>query len=186
MRWNVSLSVAAKAVLVGVSLSSAALLTACVPHKQTGYLEIGNRLDFRQLVSQHGAPFGEIGNVRLVVYADSMDASRMVHRVFADYAPACFDSGTVVFVGDVSGMPSFITRLAAVPLMQSYTYPVWLDYDGTATENLPVLEDQVSLISVEDARMVSIGYAHTDAGIANALQEYCVKMAGKSETTSAP
>lgn len=185
MRWNVPFSVCAKTASA-VSFLSVAVLTACVPHKQTGYLEIGNRLDFRQLVSQHGAPFGEIDKVRLVLYADSMDGSRMVHRVFADYSPACFDAGTVVFVGDVSGMPSFVTRLAAVPLMQSYTYPVWLDYDGTATENLPVLEDQVSLITVEDGRMVSIGYVRTDEGISNALLNYCVKVTGKTETASAP
>ena len=186
MRWNFSPDKNSRVLLSGFVLSGSALLAACVPHKQTGYLEIGNRLDFRQLVSQHGAPFGDLSKVHLVVYADSMAGNRMVHRVFTEFSTACFDSGSVAFVGDVSGMPSFVTRLAAVPLMQSYTYPVWLDYDGSATQNIPVLEDQVSLITVEDGRMVSIGYAHTDEGISNALVKYCVKESAKTQTASAP
>lgn len=154
-----------------IALSAA--LAACVPHKQTGYLDIGNRLDFRQLVSQHGSPFGDVGAVQLVLYADSMAASRMAHKVMSAFDPACLNQGVVVFVGDISGMPAFIARVAALPLMQSYPYPVWLDYDGAATQNLPVQQKQLSLIDIEDGRMVAIGYAHTEVALINALARYC-------------
>lgn len=157
--------------LLFIALATA--LTACVPHKQTGYLDIGNRLDFRQLVSQHGAPFGDIDQVQLVLYADSMAASRMAHKVLSTYDPACLNQGKVVFVGDISGMPAFIARVAAIPLMQSYPYPVWLDYDGIATKNIPVQPKQVSLIDAEDGRLVAIGYAHTDVALHTALALYC-------------
>ncbi len=184
MFWNFPALNCGDTRIVGVTLSALFALVACAPHKQTGYLDIGNRLDFRQLVSQHGAPFGDLSTVRLVVYADSMAGNRMVHGVFSLYTPACFNAGTVAFVGDVSGMPSFITRMAAVPMMQNYNYPVWLDYDGAATRNIPVLEDQVSLISVEDGRMTSISYAHGAAGIAKAISDYCEKLPDTGETSS--
>lgn len=154
-------------------LTLSAALTACVPHKQTGYLDIGNRLDFRQLVSQHGAPFGNTDSVQLVLYADSMAASRMTHKVLSSYDPACLNQGNVVFVGDISGMPAFIARVAAIPLMQSYPYPVWLDYDGVATKNIPVQQKQVSMIDVEDGRLVAMGYAQTEVALHTSLARYC-------------
>lgn len=157
--------------LLFVALSVA--LTACVPHKQTGYLDIGNRVDFRQLVSQHGAPFGNADIVQLVLYADSMAASRMAHKVLSTYDPYCLNQGKVVFVGDISGMPAFIARVAAIPLMQSYPYPVWLDYDGVATKNIPVQQKQISMIDVEDGRLVAIGYAQTEIALNTSLARYC-------------
>ena len=158
-------------------IALAAALSACVPHKQTGYLDIGNRVDFRQLVSQHGAPFGDVDNVQLVLYADSMAASRMAHKVLSAYDPACLNQGKVVFVGDISGMPAFIARVAAIPLMQSYPYPVWLDYDGVATKNIPVQQKQVSMIEVEDGRLVAIGYAQTEIALNTSLARYCKPVA---------
>lgn len=169
-----------------VTALMAASTFACVSHKQTGYLDIGNRLDFRQLVSQHGAPYAGTEKLQLVVYADSMAANRMSHQVLGSFDAGCFNEGVVAFVGDVSGMPSFITRIAAVPLMQSYPYPVWLDYDGTATQNLPVQKDQVSLIEVEDGRLESIGYAHTEAGVIKALEQYCKRDTVAAGNASTP
>lgn len=150
-----------------------AVLTGCVSTKQTGYLDIGNRVDFRQLVNQYGTPYGGTEKLHLVLYANSMAANRLAHNVLTDFNPSCLKDGTVAFVGNVSAMPSFITRIVAVPKMRDYVYPVWLDYDGQATDNLPVQADQVSMIDVEDGRLTSIGYAFTEEGLSKSVSRFC-------------
>ena len=65
----------------------------------------------------------------------------------------CLTEGRVAYVADISGMPSIISHLVAVPRMRDYPYPIWLDYDGASTERLPIEEANVSVIDIERGKL---------------------------------
>ena len=50
-----------------------------------------------------------------------------------------------LYVADISGMPSFITKFMAIPKMQDYRFPIALEREGDITQNWPKQEDAVNI-----------------------------------------
>lgn len=159
---------------VSVVLFSAVLmaLTAC-SSAPVEALRVGQKVEFALLQDQFSNPFPHEDAMGLLIYADSMEASRDVRDAIHLLDSVCYETGKLVFVADVSGMPSLITKLIAVPKMRGYGFPVWLDYDGEATEAMPVKEDQVSVLTVEDGLIREIQFVKGKASIMNILIPLC-------------
>ena len=112
-------------------------------------LSIGNQVDFSLLEDQHGNGFAYQDNMKLVLYVDSMKSKNLVRDSLQDIDQTCMNDGRVVYLADISGMPSLISRLIAIPRMRDYPYPIWLDRNGLATEALPVRDDMVTVLTVD-------------------------------------
>ncbi len=121
-------------------------------------LSIGNQVDFALLEDQHGTGFAYQDSMKLVLYVDSMKAKNLARDSLNDVNPQCLNEGRVVYLADVSGMPSLITHLIAIPRMRSYPYPIWLDQNGLATEALPIREDAVTVLAVDHQAIVAMDF----------------------------
>jgi len=148
-------------------------LAACASEPTPEPLKIGNKVDFAQLQDQWANPFPHEDAMELLLYTDSMSASRDVREAMDRIKPECYQQGRVVFVANISGMPSLISRFIAVPKMRGYPYPVWLDYEGNATSALPVQDDAVSFVKVNQGEIQSVEYAHGMEEVLNVLTPMC-------------
>ncbi len=151
----------------------ASVLSACASQPVPTPMQVGHEVDFALLQDQFANPFPHAENMELLVFADDMAASRDVRDAMGRIDPDCYEQGKLVFIADVSGMPSLITRLIAIPKMRGYGFPVWLDYEGEATEALPVKEGHVSMVSVEDGAITSIDYVQGMESVMNQLVPLC-------------
>jgi len=149
------------------------MLAACASEPVPEPLKIGNTLDFALLQDQYANPFVHEDNMEILLYADDMDTSRDVRDAIGRVEPACYEEGKLVFVANVSGMPSLITRLIALPKMRGYGFPIWLDYNGEATDALPVQEGFISVIRVKDGAIVSLEYVQGMESVMNAIVPLC-------------
>lgn len=154
-------------------LSSLALLGGCATPKAVDYLSIGNRIQFEQLSNQFDEPFTKSGEMRVLVYASSMDAKDKLQTVLSKIPKKCFDEGRLVYVANVSGMPSLITSFVAIPKMKEWPYPVWLDKTGEATERLPIHEEMVSVVEVEDGRLKNVSFIGATPTLLDMLNRLC-------------
>lgn len=66
-----------------------------------------------------------------------------------------------VFIADISGMPSLITTLFALPKMRDYKYPVLLIYDEDDNK-FSYQEDKFTLYKLQDGVITSVEYIEKD------------------------
>jgi len=55
-----------------------------------------------------------------------------------------------LYVADVSGMPSFITKFMAIPKMKDYAFPIALEREGVASSEWPKQEDSVNIYELNN------------------------------------
>jgi hypothetical protein len=108
-----------------------------------------------------------------VLYVNSMRGKKITRDALEAVDLSCLDGGRVVYLADISGMPSLISKLIAVPRMRDYGYPVWLDYNGLATGQLPVREEAVTLISVQAGAIRGLEFITDSHTLAEKLLPEC-------------
>ena len=148
------------------------LVSACSSAPVTP-LTIGNEVDFSALEDQFGHTFTYEAVMNTVLYVNNMKAKNLVRDSLAELDVECLRQGKVVYLADISGMPTLISKLIAVPRMREYAYPVWLDYNGLATGALPVKDDMVTVLQVEKGAIRSLEYETDVNGLLARLRPVC-------------
>lgn len=156
------------AAVLAVCCSAGCASSAPVP-----LLTIGEQVDFNLLEDQHGKPFTHQAAMKLVLYVDSMKAKNLVRDTLVAIDTGCLHDGRVVYLADISGMPGLISTLIAVPRMRNYPYPIWLDRSGVATDALPVQDDAVTLLTVEQQAITRIEFLAGATALLPRLQAEC-------------
>ncbi len=155
------------------SLVSLLFLVSCASTPPMEPLKLGQQVDFALLQNQYAQPFIHETAMKYLLFADSMEPASVVRETLPQLDPSCHQNGTLVFVADVSGMPKLITNMFAVPKMRGYEFSVWLDYEGEATEVLPVQEGMVSVIRVSEGVIEDIQYVETAEALISLLAPVC-------------
>jgi hypothetical protein len=94
-----------------------------------------------------------------LLFAPDRAAADIANRVMSAGVPSDGVSTSLCYVADIAGMPAVISRLFAVPAMRDYTYSVLLDRDGSQTADWPRRPEQLTVIGLDDGRVVTLGFA---------------------------
>ena len=62
----------------------------------------------------------------------------------------------LVYVADISGMPSLIARFVAIPQMKDLPFSMGLDREGDVTKMLPGEEDKATLIRLDKLKIIDV------------------------------
>lgn len=141
----------------------------------------GDTIDLSALQNQHGKPFKNPSAMQLLLYVGGMEAKEIVRESFEKINLQCLTTGQVVYVADISGMPSIISKLVAVPRMRDYPYPIWLDYEGDTADMLPAKEDTVTVINIAEQRIAEIQFVAEADSLAQTLLGLCGENATEGE-----
>ncbi len=136
-------------------------------------LSIGQQVDFKQLEDQNGNDFVHQDTMKLVLYVNGMSARDLVRESLDTINTDCMTEGRVVYLANISTMPSLISRLIAIPRMRDYSYPIWLDRDGFATEVLPVQEDAVTVLTIDHQTITGTDYFSEVLALSERLAQKC-------------
>ena len=160
-KYSAMLAFAAILPLVGCSTQSVAPLS------------MGETLNLKGLEDQNGQAFQYQNTMKNVLLVEGMSAKNIAQKSFEAIDTACMARGELVYLADISGMPSLISNMVAIPKMQDYAYPVWLDREGDTAQGLPTQEGQVSLIKIEQGTMTQVDYYDNVATLTKRLIEEC-------------
>ncbi|GAB3369893.1 FAD/FMN-containing dehydrogenase [Azotobacter armeniacus] len=116
-------------------------------------LEVGERLAPWTLLDQHEQAYSLSGETRILLVARSMDGARLVKAALKARPQGYLEARQVVFVADISRMPSLIASLFAVPAMRDYSYRVLLDRDARIVSRYPGDPDKVLWLGLEQGRL---------------------------------
>jgi NADPH-dependent ferric siderophore reductase len=125
--------------------------------------EEGEQMAEIALEDQHGVTGAIDADTRQVLFTRDMDAGDVVKAALAQNGAALLAASGTVYVADISGMPSLVRHLFALPKMRKRGYSMLLDVDGEATRRIPGKSGSATLISLNGLKITSFRYlAETD------------------------
>lgn len=145
----------------------------CSSTPRVPLLTIGSQVDFNLLEDQHGNPFKHQEVMNTVLFVNSMQGNALIRNTLGDIDVTCLKNGKVVYLADISGMPSLVSALIAVPRMRDYPYPVWLDRNGLATAALPVKDDAVTVLTLNKSAIVAVDHLPAATALRERLLQEC-------------
>mgnify|MGYP000014678185 CR=1 FL=1 len=149
--------------LIGLlALSLMLPLVGCASKKVTP-LEVGTKVTLKGIENQYGEPFKNQDSMQALMFVEGMSAKEVLQSALDRVDTSCLGEGKLVYLADISGMPSLISNMVAVPKMRTYDYPIWLDREGDISATLPSEEDHVSLLSINKQVVTAASfYANSD------------------------
>ncbi len=132
---------------------------------------VGDTLAGFSLEDQFGRAHRLDAEVAVLVFSRDMDGGALIKDALSDRDAADLQRLRAVYIADISGMPSLIARLFALPRMRNRAYPMLLDRDGAATRGLPDIEKHATLIFLDALRVVRIEHYDTAEALDRALAE---------------
>lgn len=174
---------AVKKLLSLTLLMTSAFFIGCAS-KPVTQLSTGDSLDLTGIKDQNDNPFTHQDTMKTLLFVSGMEAKERVYESFEGIDTACLNSGKLVYLANISGMPSIISQLVAVPKLRDYAYPIWLDWEGDATAALPVRDDQVTVLSLDGQVITSTEFVEDSETLSQRLIDLCGPGDGKSSQSS--
>lgn len=153
-----------------VAFCVAATLVAAGSAALAAPLVVGSDLPAIALADQHDAQASIGPGVRVVVLTRDMAAGDVVKDGFAGMDQAALDLRGAVYVADISGMPSMVASMFAIPKMRDRSYRIVLDRDGTATRDFPYAEGRPTVLLVQSGKIARIVQPATGDELRQTLQ----------------
>lgn len=145
------------------------LCLACPLWALAGPVQPGQPLPVLTLQNQHDQTWRIAPDTRLVLFASGRKASNLMQTVLAPQPKGFLAGRHAVYLADMSRMPGFITRTFALPSLRELNFEVGVSLDAKTLTGWPRQDDAVTLIRLEQGRVVSHEYLSTEDQLRAAL-----------------
>lgn len=118
-----------------------------------------------QLPDQHDVQVTTSESTKWILFASDMNGYKMTRDTLeklkiTDLAPL-----ELHFVADISGMPSLISKMFAMPKMKKLPYQILLDREAKVTAHWPKKEEQLTLMKIEGSKVVDLKFLSTEVEV---------------------
>ncbi|NUN06868.1 MAG: hypothetical protein HUU57_14030 [Bdellovibrio sp.] len=138
-------------------------------------MEIGSQFTEATLENQFAEPITVSGETKWLVFVSEKDISKVVTEVLQEEKPN-LEVAKVIYASDISGMPSFITKMVALPKMRKYDFKVALDKEGDVTKAWPRQPGKATLFALDNLKITEIKYLGTKAEVKDFIKTLAVQV----------
>ena len=131
--------------------------------------KVGDQITDIKLQDQHEAQYQVDSTTTRVLFSRSMDGGTLIQEAL-EAEPELVKDTALVYVADISGMPSLIARFVALPQFKKFPYRVALDNEGEQTKPLPAIKDQATLIELTNNQITNITFYETTEALQTGLK----------------
>jgi hypothetical protein len=131
-------------------------------------LTTGESLPGLNFPDQHGDSH-TLSNGNMVLFAPDKGAGELAHEVLNHTDKVEMAAKGIVFISDISGMPTLIARMFALPAMREYPYLVLLGYENEETAMFPRQKGRVTVLHIKAGKVSRIEYANSPEGLAGII-----------------
>lgn len=131
-------------------------------------LTVGAPLPELTLPDQHENQHTVV-DAKVILFAPDKDAGELAHQVLSSTDTKGFESKGIIYISDISQMPSFVTSMFALPKMRDYPYVVLLGYEEAETAMFPRQEAQVTVLHVESGKIERSSFAGSAQALADLI-----------------
>ncbi|SUI71790.1 Uncharacterised protein [Shewanella putrefaciens] len=120
------------------------------------------------LVDQHDKSIEVTDDTRVVLFSRSMKGGDIIKETLQPLSETQFPNH-LVYVADISGMPSLIAKFVAVPQMKELPFSIGLDREGEISQMLPDTKDMATMILLDHRNILDIAYFDSSEALSQAL-----------------
>ncbi|MGS0683251.1 hypothetical protein ACVBIL_19115 [Shewanella sp. 125m-7] len=131
--------------------------------------KVGDQITDIKLQDQHEAQYHVDSTTTRVLFSRSMDGGTLIQEAL-EAQPELAKDTALVYVADISGMPSLIARFVALPQFKKLPYRVALDNEGEQAKPLPAIKDQATLIELDNNQITKIAFYETTEALLTELK----------------
>ena len=156
-----------KFIVIALFLGSFASLTSANP--SAGAARLGDSL-MLQLKDQHDQTVAINEQINLILFAAGKSTSALMSKTLEGLPPTILKDKNALYVADISGMPSFITKIVAIPKMQKRPYTIALLKDDALSKRFPQKDGAITVIKLKAGKVTEISFVTKQEEITKALQ----------------
>lgn len=122
-----------------------------------GELKVGDAIEPFSLPDQFDTVHEVNSNdYERIVVAFEKDVAVMMNDWLKEKPADFLKNNKTLFISDIHEMPSFVTKLFALPKMREYKYPLLLMYEENKV--FPEQEESLSVLRIHNGKIVAIYY----------------------------
>lgn len=125
------------------------LMTFIALSAQAGQYTVGDKIEPISLKDQHAKSHIVDASAEVILFSRDMKGSDLLKQGLTDVGPEYLIGKKAVYIADISRMPKLIAKMIAIPAMRERPYSMLLDRDGKTTAHFPCMEDQATLIFLD-------------------------------------
>ena len=123
-------------------------------------LAVGNDLPALKIKDQFEKEHTVDANVKTIIFSASKTEGTTIKDFLLSKDKEFLTKNNAVYIADITGMPSLITKFVAMPKMKDYPFSVLL-IDEANKNLIPVKEDTISIISLNNSKVTDVKYVKT-------------------------
>ncbi|MBF7065681.1 hypothetical protein ACOL3B_04740 [Aliarcobacter butzleri] len=104
-------------------------------------------------------------NVKTIIFSATKDESNTIKEFLNSKGNDFLTTNHIVYVADITGMPSLITKFIALPKMKNYSFPILL-IDEENKVLFPVEKDKITIITLDNSKITDVKYIKTTEDLA--------------------
>lgn len=114
---------------------------------------------------QHGNSLQLTAQTQYVIFTSDKDSGEQVKQLFNELNLTDLASENILYVADVSAMPSLITKMFALPKMRDYAFNMAVVMDEEKVADWPRQENKITAIKIDNFAVTNVDYLATSAEI---------------------
>ena len=103
--------------------------------------------------------------IKSVIIAFDRSGGNIVKDTLGKQEKGYLEAKRAVYIADISGMPSFVTKFFAMPKMKKYNFTMLLEFDNELSKVYPYQEDKITIIKLDSGKIKEIIYVSEGADI---------------------
>jgi hypothetical protein len=132
-------------------------------------IHVGESLPKIKFVDQNDQTHELDNEIRILLFAHGKQTGSLVMEILKDAGPAHLQKLNAVYIADISGMPSLVTRLFVLPKMRKIDSPIYLARNSGQAAWLPKKEDKVTLVKLTNGSVTQISFLTNEESLRSIL-----------------
>ncbi len=128
--------------------------------------KVGDKLTPFALQDQFGKELKVDESLKLIILATTKDNGKIGHSYFEDKSAEFFDAKKVIYISDMSSVPSLVLDLFMMGKFKKYTYRLGLLKDDKVAEMMPKKDEMLSVIYLDNLAIKDVKHTSTKEQLA--------------------
>lgn len=129
-------------------------------------LTIGNEIPTLKIKDQFEKEHVVDANTKTIIFSATKDEATTIRDFINEKGKAEFlTSNNIVYIADITGMPSLVTKFFAMPKMKKYEFPILL-VDEQNKSLFPLDGEKITVLSLENGKVTQVKYVKTKEELA--------------------
>lgn len=128
-------------------------------------LTVGNDIPALTIKDQFEKEHTIDATVKTIIFSASKDESTTIKEFLNSKDKEFLNTNHIVYVADITAMPSLISKFIALPKMKNYSFPILL-VDENHKILFPVEKDKITIITLDNSKITDVKFIKTSQDLA--------------------